>query len=85
VADTRNVKLKLGIDGRGHLHVDGHDLSKATRGVSLQGGADQIPQLTIDLIVFDAEVEIEGAVTHIPAATVDALVTLGWTPPGDGE
>jgi hypothetical protein len=79
------ARICLDADGRGTVQVDGHDLSHATRGLSLHATVDARPQLLLDLRVDASEINAEDIDIRVPAETAAALVTLGWTPPDDGQ
>lgn len=77
-----DVVLRLGTPGDSLIRVDGHDLTNAVRAVNVDSTAVDKPRVTLDLLVHPVEVRGETTV-HIPDATRDALVALGWTPPAD--
>lgn len=70
--------------GRGTVEVGGVDLARAVQGLNLSAEAGSPPVLTLDLRLIElSQFESDETVIHIPAATRDALVALGWTPPAE--
>lgn len=65
--------------GNGTVSVDGTRL-KGLRGVTIRAGADEVPTLTVELLLHSALIDGEYVV-QVPEDTAAALVTLGWTPP----
>jgi hypothetical protein len=63
------------------VEVDGQDVANGLRGYTLRSKAGHMPTLELDLRVFDTEVDGEARVV-VPAGTREALIKLGWTPPG---
>lgn len=79
---TRTVHATLTPTGQGTITVDGHDLSNATRGISLRSEVGQMPEILLDLVVIETtRIDAEEVEVTIPTATAEALVALGWTPP----
>ncbi len=80
------AKLHLpahGNDPAARVEIDGHDITNAVRNVGVMAGVGELTTLHLDLMVLeDVTVTGEATVT-IPEATRAALITLGWTPPGD--
>lgn len=75
------ITSKGGTDGT--VHLDGHDISRAVRGVIVDVHVESgRPQVTLELGVYEIErLDLEEAEVRITTATRDALVKLGWTPP----
>jgi hypothetical protein len=63
------------------VEVDGQDLASGLRGYTLHSQAGSMPTLELQLGMFEAEVHGVARVILTPAAH-EALVKLGWTPPG---
>ena len=61
------------------VHVDGERLRGVT-GLTITHRVRELPQLTIDLLVHEFDVDGE-MVVQVPERTAESLVTLGWTPP----
>ena len=66
----------------GRVLVDGHDVSHATRSITL---TPREATLELDLVHFDGTTVDGEATLRVPPATHDALVALGWTPPAGGD
>jgi hypothetical protein len=65
--------------------VDGQDISSAVRGVILKSRVDELDTVLLELHVVEGTgMESGDARVMIPPQTHDALVALGWTPPGQG-
>jgi hypothetical protein len=63
------------------VEVDGHDIAGGLRSYTLRSEAGSMPVLEIQVGMFEAEVHGEARVILTPKAH-EALVKLGWTPPG---
>jgi ABC-type phosphate transport system permease subunit len=76
--------LVISLDARGHgmLALDDKELSNAVNGFTLTSQAGQASVLELDIVPYLTTVTAEVTVT-IPAATREALIALGWTPPGE--
>lgn len=79
---SRPVTIKLdGTRRGGTVEIDGHDISAAITAVRVDAEASRMPRVTVDVASFSTT--IDGTATiGIPQRTHDALVALGWTPPG---
>ncbi|HKX69886.1 MAG TPA: hypothetical protein VJM75_01605 [Acidimicrobiales bacterium] len=80
----RTARISLDAEGMGAVEVDGQDISRTVRGLTLSAEVNHLPRLILDLRLFTSEVEGQAQV-HIPADTAATLVALGWTPPDDGQ
>jgi hypothetical protein len=67
--------------GKGRIEIDGQRLRGVT-GLRLAASTDDIPRLTVELVMHEVEVDGEMEV-QIPERTAAALIALGWTPPRD--
>ncbi len=76
----RNAKVSLH-PGGGRVEVDDVVLTGVRRAV-IEGAAGEIPQLTLELISHEAEIDGQMRVT-IPPKTAVTLAALGWTAPDD--
>jgi hypothetical protein len=84
MAEPRTARIRLGEPGLATVEIDGQDVSDAVRAFTVTGHVGHRHQLTLDLLIDTGDVEGELQ-AHIPAATAALLVTLGWTPPDDGQ
>lgn len=84
MAELRTARISMDAQGMGTVEVDGNDISRTVRGLTLTTEAGHLPRLVLDLLVFTSEADGEAQV-HIPADTAATLVALGWTPPDDGQ
>lgn len=76
-------KLRIGTDGVvGSVHLDDQDISSALQGADLKLRPGCLPEVTLDVIVYDLSSEVEGTVV-VPSETRELLVRLGWTPPAE--
>lgn len=81
MADARLVLRPGGSPSQ--VMVDGTDLANGCRAIDVHTEFDGHPMLTLHLLL--PEITVDGEVRlWIPAATREALVALGWTPPPDG-
>lgn len=74
--------------GRGDqvVTLDGEDISKQVRSVSITADAGQPPGVVLELLVHEVDSEIEQGVSEIrvPQATADLLSRFGWIAPPSG-
>lgn len=75
----RTARLSLHSRG-GAVEIGGNDVSHAVRGVRLEQTAGSPPRITLDILVYETDIDGEAEV-NIPEATAALLVTLGWVPP----
>lgn len=79
------VVRSLRISSEGHVgsvQLEGHDISNATAGLDIRMRPGCLPEVRLDVILYDLTSEVETTVT-VPDATRDLLVRLGWTPPAE--
>lgn len=75
-----------GLPGSTGIHLDGHDVARTVRALTLSLGPDRLPSVELDVLVFgEMELDVEGAQVLLPEATRELLVRLGWTPPAEPE
>lgn len=80
MAKPRTARIKLtpgGIDSE--VEIDGHRLTGIT-GVIIGAHVNEMPAMSLDLLVHEIEVDGEMVVT-VPDKTRSSLIALGWTPP----
>jgi hypothetical protein len=68
-----------------HIEIDGHDISKAVRRVTLDipANADP-PELRIELAHVEYQpIDMTDAKVVITEPSREALIALGWTPPAE--
>lgn len=80
-----NEPRQFSVKGSGARHavcIDGHDISRAVRGLTVSMSAGCLPEVTLDLAIFEAE-EIVLGEAHIVVTepAVELLEQLGWTRP----
>lgn len=63
--------------------LDGEDISRFVRAVSIDADVSNAPSVRLDLAVFEIESATEAKI-HIAPGTEDLLARLGWTPPVEG-
>lgn len=61
--------------------LDGVECANALRGLTFYGRAGEMPRVDLDPLVSAVHGVADGVIVHIPRATRDMLVKLGWTPP----
>jgi hypothetical protein len=75
-------KIKIWADGpRGGIELDGEDISKTVRGLDVSLRVGSIPEVSLDLLVFELEAEAGKTRVHIVPAVRDLLIAAGWQPP----
>jgi hypothetical protein len=77
---TRQVRIESDAKGHGRVEIDGREV-ECVRGVVARIQAGDLPQIELDLVIFEASIDSEAEVV-IRADTHAFLVGLGWTPPG---
>lgn len=80
---NRNVQISVDAVGQGKIRVDGHDL-RGVRGFTLTSEVGCLPQITLDLHVYDVSTFAEADIL-VPSDAAETLVKLGWTPPPGQE
>lgn len=81
---THNAQIELTQTGAGRVVVNGVDLSRAARGITLEAEVGCRPVLHLELVLHDVSTVAETRIL-IPDETAAALVALGWTPPPGQE
>lgn len=63
--------------------LDGEDISKQVRSISITADAGQLPAVVLELMVIEVDSDVPGSVPEIRVAqgTADLLQRFGWTPP----
>ncbi|OUC99330.1 hypothetical protein [Streptosporangium minutum] len=79
-ARTAKLHLTPGFLGS-TVEVDGQKLT-GIRALDLHTAVNELPTITLDLIIREVDVDGEAIVT-VPDKTHAALVALGWTPPAE--
>lgn len=77
-----DLKLGPGVD-EGSLAIDGHDISDATRSVSVEYLPGRVSVATVALAMHNLTLDGQGMDVHLEPSVVDALTVLGWLPPTD--
>ena len=71
----RTLRIRKREDEWGYLvELDGHDVSNALRGLTLEINAGDMPTATLRVVAEEVR-------AYLPDATKELLVRLGWTPP----
>lgn len=63
------------------VELDGEDISRYVRSFSIDAEAGHLPEISLDLLVFELEAETSDTKIHLAPETAGILVRLGWTPP----
>jgi hypothetical protein len=79
---SHKALVHLGPDN-GTVNVDGTRL-KGLRGLTISAGADEVPTLTVELLLHSALIDGEYVV-QVPEDSAAALIALGWTPPAPAQ
>lgn len=84
MTDMKHVKIHVGGPGEGSVVVvlaDGteHDITSVVSAVDTTARSGQPTTATLTLPFVTAAFLAEAA--HVPEATRDALIALGWSPP----
>lgn len=79
----RTLRISKPTDRGGWLvELDGHDISRALIGLSLNVDGSPVAQVRLDVIAEELPTEAEVR-AYLPDATKELLVRLGWTPPAE--
>lgn len=65
----------------GSVELDGEDISRLVRSISLDSEAGHLPEVTLDLMVVEVETVTDETRVHMAPGTAELLVRLGWSPP----
>lgn len=63
------------------VELDGEDISRVVRSVSIDAEAGGLPTVRLELAVFELETASGETKIHLGSGTEDLLKRLGWTPP----
>ncbi len=63
------------------IELNGEDISRYVRSFSIDAEPGRLPEIRLDLAVFEVETDTSDAKIHLAPGTADLLVQLGWTPP----
>lgn len=79
MSKARSAQVHLTGPGKGTVTVSGAELH-GVRAVTVEGAVGEVTRLTVELALFEAEIDGEMVVT-VPPKTAATLAALGWTPP----
>lgn len=74
-----------GMPGGTVVKLDGEDISSAVRGLFVRIDVDDRPTAVLDVVLHELSQDLENPLVRVPEATHLLLVSLGWTPPSDGD
>lgn len=77
----RTAKVVL-TPGLSVVEVDGTDLAQSARSVQITATVGAPPRLVLEFPLHEIKVEGEMQVA-VTDRVAEALISLGWTPPGD--
>lgn len=78
------INLNLTSHGTGRIEVDGVDMSSAVCGVELKSHVGSGTEVTLHLASVNGLTGEFDASVGLPDKARDALIRLGWAPPGVG-
>jgi hypothetical protein len=67
------------------ITIDGHDITKAARGVTIHSQVNQIATIVVDMPVIETTRVSGEAKLIIDPAVRETLIRWGWTPPADAD
>lgn len=76
------VQLTSDEVGRGRVVVGGADLSDVVGGAAVHTAVGSVTDVTLDLTAVSVQLDADVAQVEVTPDVRDALVALGWTPPG---
>lgn len=79
---------RVTITSEGHpktarVNLDGRDITRALRRVSLDLRHDDAPQITLELVVAETVSVTGGSMLYVADESRDLLIAFGWTPPAE--
>jgi hypothetical protein len=74
--------INLNANGIGSLHLDDEDVSRYTRGFTLDARVGEMPFLRLDVLPTRGLVYEGDVAVNVIGEMRDLLQKLGWTPPG---
>jgi hypothetical protein len=82
----RNITIATGPD-QARIELDGHDIAPAVREAVITVGRAGQTSVTVELAISTVDVISLGSpdaevLLSLPDDVHDALIALGWTPPG---
>lgn len=83
MSTLRSAQVHLTGPGKGTVTVSGTELH-GVRAVAVEAAAGEVTRLSVELALYEAEIDGEMVVT-VPPKTAASLVVLGWTPPDEQE
>lgn len=71
--------------GPRHVKIEGVDISTAVRSYTMKVGADRMPELTLELMLWRDQVRCvaDEAAVYVLEETAQVLQVLGWAPPAE--
>lgn len=76
------AKFAFRQDGRKQIaELDGEDVSTAVRSVTFTADVNDVPQVTLELVVVEIDAHTDDARIHVGEESALLLKKLGWTPP----
>ena len=82
---TRKLTYRQTNPVKQEVELDGVDISRLVRSVSIEAEAAHVPTVTLELAVFEMHSEIAAARIYVAPGTAELLVELGWTPPAEED
>lgn len=77
------VHLELGpIGHKSKIELDGQDISKHVRSITLTATAGEFTKVSLDLTPVHVHVQADQIQAEVSAELEDILEALGWTSPG---
>lgn len=77
------VKIKIN-QGRGTISINGHPVENMVTSLRLYMDANnRQPRLVLDLDPIMLATEIDGVQVFVDQEAIEALKSMGWTPPED--
>lgn len=81
-SSPRSLRITgTGRPGGTQVELDGQDISRALRGVTLRLDTEHRPTAVLDIDVHDLDADTAETHIAIPEPTRALLTRLGWTPP----
>lgn len=81
---VQHVRIAQSENGSHVVAINGHEVQHATEALNLSIAAQKIPVLRLHLAAIVPDVATSAYVV-LDNSTIEALKSMGWTPPGEQD
>lgn len=84
INQLHTLRINRSERGLGHrVGLDGVDIANSILGLTVTVKAGEETTAALDLVLDEIPTDTDDVLVHLPEATRDLLVRLGWTPPAE--